>query len=152
MLFADCIEVKIKKSMVALIIEGAVGDDDVGWVALGFFTLLLLRTDHDQRQLTGGLPDLVFFHDLLSVCGHLLCPGVVPGFRTFDIVDLVARVLSIGVDGRTLFLFLFLDDASAGHDVEASLGFSDDFPILVFFEADIFFLEVFLGRFVALVY
>ena len=36
--------------MIALVIEGAVGDDDVGGSSL-LFCFALLRANHDQRQL-----------------------------------------------------------------------------------------------------
>lgn len=54
--------------MVAFVVERAVCDDDVGLVALRLLPLLLLRTHHYQRELTGRLPHFVFLHDLLGVC------------------------------------------------------------------------------------
>jgi len=53
--------------------------------------------------------------------------------------------------GGVLFLLLLLDDAASSHDVEASLGFGDDLPVLVLFETDVFLLEVLLHGLVAFV-
>jgi hypothetical protein len=40
--------------MVAFIVEGAIGDDNVWWMCFGLFlSPLLLRADHNQWQLTG---------------------------------------------------------------------------------------------------
>jgi len=140
----------IKKSMVAFVVEGAVGYDNIRGVRLGFLALLLLlRPDHDQGQLAGRLPDLVLLHDLLSVGGQLLAPLVVSGFGTLDVVDLVAGVVRIGVDGTLLLLLLL--DAATSHDVETSLGFGDDLPVLVLFETDVLLPEVLLSRLVTLV-
>ena len=137
--------------MVTLIIEGAVSNDNVGWVPLGLFPLLLLRTKHDQRQLAIRLPDFIFLHNLLCVGRHLFCPLVVPGFGTLYVIDLVFGIVRIGVGRRTLFLLFFMNDAATSHDIEASLVLSDDLTILMFLEADIFLFEVFLGWFIALI-
>ena len=85
------------------LIEGAVSNDNVGWVPLGLFPLLLLRTKHDQRQLAIRLPDFIFLHNLLSVGRHLFCPLVVPGFGTLYVIDLV-------FGKRTDFIIAFVKD------------------------------------------
>lgn len=79
--------------MVGLVIECAVGDNEIGWhVSLEFTGFLHFRfiTHHDQGQLAWRLPVLVLFGDFFGVEGNLPALLVV-GFGTLCIVDLVLR-------------------------------------------------------------
>lgn len=122
--------------MIALVVEGAVGDDDVGWGVrgcLGFLAALLLGPNHDQGKLTGGLPHFAFLRDLLGIDREVLGPLVVPRLGTLAIVvHLILGVLSTGVLMGRLF-FLLMHHAPSSEDIKASLCFGDEFPILMLF-------------------
>lgn len=83
--------------MVTLVVEGAVGNDNVGRRTFGFLPPLL-RPQHYQRQLPRRLPHLVFLRNLLRVCGQVLGPLVAPRLGTFGIIDLVPRIMRTLVD------------------------------------------------------
>lgn len=135
--------------MVALVIESAVGDYDVGGMGFGLLAFLLLRPHHNQGKLSGGLPYIFFLQYLFSVGWVGLGALVVAGVGTLFVVDFVAGVMcSVGVG---LLLFLLMDDACSSHNIEAGLRFGDDFSVLVFLKTDIFVLEILLSGFVALV-
>ena len=131
--------------MLGLVVEGAVGDDDVGLVRLGGIVhFWVVGAGHDVRQLRAGLPELVLLGDLFCV-RHDVAPWQLLGLWTPRVVDLVAGV-RVGVD-RGVLLLLLLDDAAASEDVETCLGLGEDLAVLVFFEADVFLLGLFLGGF-----
>ena len=92
-------------SMIALVVEGAVGDEDVRGSSL-LFCLALLRANHDQRQLPCRLPDFLFLDDLFGVCGTVFGALVVSGLRLFYVVDLVAVVVGAAVHVLVLVLSL----------------------------------------------
>ena len=137
--------------MIALVVEGAVGDDDVGWGVrgcLGFLAALLLRPDHDQGKLTGRLPHFAFLRDLLGIDRDVLGPLVVPRLGTLAvIVHLILGVLSTRVVMGRLFLLLMHHPPSS-HDVESSLCLGDQFTILMLFKADVLLLGMFCVSFV----
>jgi hypothetical protein len=137
--------------MITLIVECTIRNDYTGWITLRFLIFLLLRADHDQRQLASWLPNFIFFYNLLSICRHILVSLVITWFGTLHVVDFVSRVVSIGIDGRILFFLLLVNDPSACHDIEASLSFGNDFSVLMLLKADIFFFEVLLCRFIAFI-
>lgn len=134
--------------MVALVVECAVGDEDVGGRAL-LLGLALLGAHHDQGQLAGRLPDLLLLDDLLGVRGPVLGALVVAGLRLLDVVDLVAVVVRAAV--HVVVLLLALGDGSAREDVEAGLRLGDQVAVLVLLETDVLLLELLLGGLVALV-
>ena len=77
--------------MVGLVVEGAIGDDQVGRnVGLQFagFLHLLLLAHHDQGQLSRRLPVLILLGDFLGVEGYLPALLVV-GLGALGVVDLV---------------------------------------------------------------
>lgn len=58
--------------MITLIVERTIRNNDTCWVALSFLVSLLLRANHDQRQLASRLPHFIFLDYLLRVCRHVL--------------------------------------------------------------------------------
>jgi len=143
-----CGGAKIVISVVAAVVEGAVGDEDVCGGSL-LVAPALLRAQHYQRQLARRLPDLLLLSDLLSVRGTVSGALVVPAFGLLHIIDLVAVV--VGGTVGVAVLFLPLDYGSAAHDVEACLGFGHQVAVLVFLQTDILLLELLLGGFMAFV-
>jgi len=134
--------------MIALVVECAVGDNYVGLVPLRLLPLLLLRTHHYQGKLTRRLPHFVLLDYLLSIRGQVPSPLVCPGLGAFGVVDFVFGVVCAW---RAVFFIPFLDDSPSGEDIETSLSFGDDFPILVLFQTHVLFFDVLLYRFGALV-
>ena len=143
-----CGDGKIVISVVAAVVEGAVGDEDVCGASL-LVAPALLRAQHYQRQLTSRLPDLLLLSDLFSVGGTVSSALVVPAFGLLDIIDLVAVVVGGAVD--VVVLFLPLHYGSTPQYVEACLGFGHEVAVLVLFETDVLLLELFLGGLMALV-
>lgn len=135
-------------SMVALVVEGAVGDEDVCGRSL-LLRLALLRANHDQGQLSCRLPDLLLLDDLFGVCGAVFGALVVAGLRLLYVVDLVAVVVRAAV--HVLVLVLALCDGPTREDVEASLGLGYQVAVLVLLETHILLFYLFLGGLVALV-
>ena len=133
--------------MIALVVKGAVRDDDVGWmmtVTLRFLPRLLLRPDHDEWKLACWLPYFVLFGDLLGVQGYIFVPLMVPRLRTvFGIVNLVLCVVSARIRGRYL-LFSFVNHTSPSQNVEPSLSFSDQLSILMLLKTNVLLLDMFL--------
>lgn len=109
--------------MIAAVVEGAIGDEDVGGRSSLFFILGLLGAQHDEGQLARRLPDLVFFHDLLGVSWGILGALVVAGFGLLYIVDLISIVVRAAVHGLVLFIAFY--NGSICHYVEACLGLGD---------------------------
>lgn len=134
--------------MIALVVEGAVGDDDVGGCSL-LLCLALLRANHDQRQLPCRLPDLLLLDNLFSVGGAVFGALVVSGLRLLYIVDFVAVVVRAAVHVFVL-VFAFCDGPTR-EDVEAGLGLGDQVAVLVLLETHVLLFYLFLGGFVALV-
>jgi hypothetical protein len=58
--------------MVTLIVEGAIGNDYIGWVAVRFLVFLLLRANHNQRQLASRLPYFILLNNFLCISRHIL--------------------------------------------------------------------------------
>lgn len=134
--------------MVALVVEGAVGDEDVGGRSL-LLRLALLRANHDQGQLSRRLPDLLLLDDLFGVRWAVFGTLVVSGLRLLYVVDLVAVVVRAAV--HVLVLVLALCDGPTREDVEASLGLGDQVAVLVLLETHVLLFYLFLGGLVALV-
>lgn len=134
--------------MVALVVEGAVGDEDVGGRSL-LLCLALLRANHDQGQLSRRLPDLLLLDDLFGVRWAVFGTLVVSGLRLLYVVDLVAVVVRAAV--HVLVLVLALCDGPTREDVEASLGLGDQVAVLVLLETHVLLFYLFLGGLVALV-
>ena len=112
-------------------------------MSFGFFTTTLLRTDHNQGQLTSWLPYFIFLCDLIGVCWNIF-GFLVSRLRTFCIINFVPWVVSARIDRWAMFLFLFLYYSPSCENIETCLGLGYKLSILMFFEAYIFFFEVFL--------
>lgn len=105
-------------SMVAAVVEGAIGDEDVGG-RRSLVPSALLRSQHYQRQLPRRLPYLLLLDDLFSIGGPVFGALVVSGLWLLYVVDFVAVVM-----GTTVHCFVFiltLSNGSVGHDIEPSL-------------------------------
>lgn len=127
--------------VVGLVVECAVGDDEVGWdvgLQLARFLQFLLLGYHDQWQLTRRLPVLVLLCDFLGIERDLSALLVV-GFGALCVIDLVLR--DAGVNAK---FALGLVDV-IGLDVELCLGFGEGLSILMLLEADVLLLLLFLG-------
>ena len=114
-------------SMIALVVEGAVGDDYVGrmriLMSFWFFSSLLLRANHYQRELTCRLPSFVLLGNLFCVQRDIFCPLIISRLRAvFSVVDLILCIMGAGIE---MFFFLLLNDSSSSENVEACLCFSD---------------------------
>ena len=136
--------------MIALVVEGAIGDDDVGrmriLMSFWFFSSLLLRANHYQRELTCRLPGFILFGNLFRIQRNIFRPLIISRFRAvLGVVDLIFCIMGAWIQ---MLLFLLMDDSSSSKNVEACLCFSDELPILVLLKADILFLDMFMIGFV----
>lgn len=137
--------------MITLIVERTIRYDDARWISLRFRISLLLRANHDQRELACRLPYFIFLYNFLCICRHIFGSLIISWLGTLHIVDFVSGVMSIRIDGWVLLLFLLMYDPSASHNIKTSLCFSNDFSILMLLETDVFLLEVLLCRLIALI-
>ena len=80
-----CGDAKIVISVVAAVVEGAVGDEDVRGGSL-LVAPALLRPQHYQRQLARRLPDLLLLSDLFSVRGTVSSALLFPEFGLLHII------------------------------------------------------------------
>lgn len=71
-------------------------------------------------------------------------------FGALGVVDFVSAVVSTAA--RAVLFIFFLNDSSSCEDIEASLSFSDDFSVLMFFKADVFLFASLLNGFAVFIH
>lgn len=138
--------------MIGPIVKSAIGDEDIRWspLLLGPTLLVLLRSDHYEGKLSSRLPNLILLSDLLCVRRPITSPLVIARLRLLSVVYFVTIVVSATV--HSFVLFLSLGDSAFRQNVEASLRFSYQLPVLVLLEAHVLLLYLLLSRLVAFVH
>lgn len=128
--------------MIASIIECAVCYEDIRRNSM-LLIATLLGSNQNQRQLTCWLPNLLLLSNLLSVCRSHSCSLIVSRFH-LTVVDLVTAVMSAAIHG---FFLLFLSNDATPHYIKSSLGFCDEFAVLMLFKTHVLLLDLFLSWF-----
>ena len=138
--------------MICPIVKSAIGNKDIrrSSLLLSPTLLVLLRTNHYEGQLSSWLPNLVLLSNLLSICWPITSPLVVTRLWLFSIVDFVTVIMSATI--HCLMLFFSLCNSTFSQNIEASLCFSDQLPILMLLEAHVLLLYLLLSWLVAFVH